>query len=53
MPLPNTPFSGSQSPSPVPVYITLSELIAGPVRPHIPPPAGPQLPTLLLLKSYT
>ena len=26
-------------------------LIAGPVRPHIPPPAGPQVPTLSVARS--
>ena len=37
----------------VPVYIApVVGLIAGPVRPHIPPPAGPQLPTFFVARSY-
>ena len=51
MPLPKMPFSGSHRPSPVPVYMVPSALMAGPVRPHMPPPAGPQVPTLLVARS--
>src|SRR5437870_9824171 len=28
------------------------ELMAGPARPHMPPPAGPQEPTCLVARSY-
>ena len=39
---------------PVPELVDVEEsrvLIAGPLRPHMPPPAGPQLPTLLVARS--
>src|SRR2546427_273162 len=42
---------GARGPPRVRVSRPPSERTAGPVRPHIPPPAGPQLPTLVVARS--